>query len=216
MIKTIFFDFDGVIVESVDIKTAAFARLFKAEGKDAVGRIVDYHLKNAGVSRFDKFRLIYRDILKRPLGEEEFHSLCGRFAGLVMDEVVGAPFVKGAKEFLENHASRYLCCVVSATPQEEIEEIARRKGIARYFKKIYGAPSKKTDIVKKALSEEGTDPSSSAYVGDAMSDYEAAVANRSHFIARINKNEDIFRDIDCVKIRDLSGLQGVLEKIGRQ
>ncbi len=32
MIKAIIFDFDGVIVESVDIKTKAFARLFEHGG----------------------------------------------------------------------------------------------------------------------------------------------------------------------------------------
>lgn len=31
MIKVVFFDFDGVIVESVDIKTKAFAKLFEKE-----------------------------------------------------------------------------------------------------------------------------------------------------------------------------------------
>ena len=52
MIKIIFFDFDGVIVESVDIKTKAFAMLFEHEGRDIANRVIDYHLKNSGVSRF--------------------------------------------------------------------------------------------------------------------------------------------------------------------
>lgn len=42
------FDFDGVIVESADIKTNAFAELFEREGKDAEEKVVEYHLKNAG------------------------------------------------------------------------------------------------------------------------------------------------------------------------
>ena len=88
MIRAIAFDFDGVLVESVEVKTRAFARLFNTEGPDAVRKILDYHLENGGVSRFEKFKTIYRSILKRPLSEEQFRSLCERFSELVVDEVV--------------------------------------------------------------------------------------------------------------------------------
>jgi len=47
MIKAIIFDFDGVLVESVDIKTKAFAGLFEHEGDSIVRRVVAYHIKNA-------------------------------------------------------------------------------------------------------------------------------------------------------------------------
>ena len=55
MIKAIIFDFDGVLVESLDIKTRAFAKLFGPEGPDMAKRVVDYHLQNGGVSRYEKF-----------------------------------------------------------------------------------------------------------------------------------------------------------------
>jgi len=38
-IKTIFFDFDGVIADSVDIKTKAFAKLFKRYGDEIVKKL---------------------------------------------------------------------------------------------------------------------------------------------------------------------------------
>ena len=75
MIKAIIFDFDGVIVESVDIKTKAFARLFEHEGKVVVEKVVDYHLRNGGVSRFDKFRYFFNEILRRPLSDQQFEEM---------------------------------------------------------------------------------------------------------------------------------------------
>src|SRR5215467_1275440 len=60
------FDFDGVILESTDIKTAAFRALF-ADQPDALERILSLHETHGGVSRLVKFDLIYRDILKQPL-----------------------------------------------------------------------------------------------------------------------------------------------------
>ena len=213
MIKTIIFDFDGVIVESVDIKTAAFAELFAKEGKDAVKRIVEYHLVNAGISRYEKFKHIYQEILKRGLSEYEFKQLCDRFSELVMGAVVRAPYVKGAKEFLELWYKKYKCFVASATPEAEMQEIVRMKGLVKYFVGVYGAPKKKADVVKDVIERYHVQPGEIAYVGDAMSDYEAASANGIHFIARIDNNEIIFAGKDCIKMTDLSGLGNIVDKM---
>jgi len=48
MIRGIAFDFDGVLAESVGVKTKAYARLFEEHGEGVVSRVVDYHLKNGG------------------------------------------------------------------------------------------------------------------------------------------------------------------------
>ncbi len=216
MIKAVIFDFDGVIVESVDIKTAAFRELFSKEGEDAAKKIVDYHLDNAGVSRYEKFRYIYREILKRDLKEDEFGELCRRFASLVMKSVVGAPYVKGAYPFLKNNAEKYKFFVVSATPQDEIEEIIEERGISGFFTAVYGAPTGKRDAVKYILSKEAIEPSSVIYVGDALSDYEAARDNNINFVARIHKNESLFSGIDCPRIGDLLLLEKAIGAFGER
>ncbi|MDO8140631.1 MAG: HAD hydrolase-like protein [Candidatus Brocadiales bacterium] len=213
MIKVIFFDFDGVILESVDIKTNAFAELFEREGKDVVEKVVDYHLKNTGISRYEKFRYVYREILKRPLDDKEFNVLCNNFAGLVVEGVLKAPYVKGAKEFLENYTSEYKCYVVSATPQVELEEIILKRYMSHFFKSIYGAPTKKSNAVRNILMSERIDSNVAVYVGDALSDYKAAIDNFVHFIARINNNEDVFTAIDCPKVKDLTNLKAILDSM---
>jgi beta-phosphoglucomutase-like phosphatase (HAD superfamily) len=55
MIETIIFDFDGVILESVTVKTEAFRELFSSE-PDCPDEIVEFHKRNGGMSRYDKFR----------------------------------------------------------------------------------------------------------------------------------------------------------------
>lgn len=213
MVQVIFFDFDGVIVESVDIKTKAFAELFEREGRDVVKGVVDYHLRNTGVSRYEKFRYIYKEILNRPLTEKEFQILCNKFANLVIESVIKAPYVKGIKEFLENYSARYKCFVVSATPQKEIEEIIQKRNMSRFFKRIYGAPTKKSGAMKEILIKERLEPLNAIYVGDAMSDYIAAKDNSVNFVARINNNEAIFDGIDCLKLRDLTNLNKIIEML---
>ena len=61
-----------LLVESVDVKTQAYARLFGEYGEGVVSRVVDYHLTNGGISRFVKFRVIYSEILNKPLSEKNF------------------------------------------------------------------------------------------------------------------------------------------------
>jgi len=49
-----------VLVESTDIKTKAFAELFKSEGKAVVKKIVNYHLMNEGVSRYESLDIFLK------------------------------------------------------------------------------------------------------------------------------------------------------------
>ncbi|MFA5148731.1 MAG: HAD-IA family hydrolase [Candidatus Omnitrophota bacterium] len=213
MIKVIIFDFDGVIADSVDIKTKAFGELFEDEGGDFAGRVVDYHLKNTGVSRYEKFRHIYKNMLNRELSDEKFRDLCSRFESLVTDNVVKAPFIKGAKEFLEEHSGEYACFVASATPQKEIEDIVMRKGLGGYFKGIYGAPFRKSDAVKEIIAKQGVEAGEVLYAGDAMSDYNAAKGSSANFVAVAEEDSPVFSGVDCLKIRDLKGFDKLVRSL---
>ena len=72
-IKAILFDFDGVILESVDIKGLAFCKLFE-NFPEHVTKIVQYHHANGGISRFNKFRYIYKNILKKNFLNNNFNN----------------------------------------------------------------------------------------------------------------------------------------------
>ena len=174
MIRGIAFDFDGVLVESVDVKTKAYARLFEEYGEGVVSRVVDYHLKNGGISRFVKFRGIYSEILNKPLSEKKFQCLCDEFSNIVVDEVVAAPWVEGAREFLENNKNRYVFFIVSGTPQDELESIIRRREMDQYFCEVLGSPKSKETLLEGALSRLKLFPEETVFVGDAETDWNAA------------------------------------------
>ena len=52
MIKAIFWDFDGVIADSVNVKTDAFYEMYLPYGKHIADKVRQYHLNNGGVSRY--------------------------------------------------------------------------------------------------------------------------------------------------------------------
>ena len=61
--EVFFFDFDGVIVDSLDIKSQAFGELFKDYGEDVVKKVMDYHLNEGwAMSRYEKFKYYYKNI----------------------------------------------------------------------------------------------------------------------------------------------------------
>jgi beta-phosphoglucomutase-like phosphatase (HAD superfamily) len=80
-----FFDFDGVILDSVNVKSEAFATLFREFGADIEEKVVAYHLRYGGVSRVEKFRYYYRELLMQPLDDAELKRLCARFSELVVE-----------------------------------------------------------------------------------------------------------------------------------
>ena len=54
-------DFDGVVLQSVDVKTRAFTELYAEHGPEVVAKVVAHHLVHGGVSRYEKFRLMGRE-----------------------------------------------------------------------------------------------------------------------------------------------------------
>jgi phosphoglycolate phosphatase-like HAD superfamily hydrolase len=186
--KAVILDFDGVILESAEIKTRAFAELFK-NFPNQLNRILTHHRKNAGVSRFRKFDYIYRHILKRPLPPSVRRDLGRRFSRLVVRRVLRAPFVPGAQDFLRKHEKDCRLFVVSGTPQSELRRIVRQRGLRRYFRGVYGSPRTKEQAVENILRRYRFSKRDVVMVGDAETDRRAAARGGIGFWGRVRKGE---------------------------
>ena len=183
-IEAIAFDFDGVLVESVEVKTRAYVLLFDGEKEEAVNQFIDYHVKNGGVSRFEKIKLFYRDILQRSLSNKRFQELVLEFSKLVIDEVVAAPWVEGAMEFLTQSEKQYKFFIVSGTPENELREIVRRRGMDHCFDEIRGSPKNKVTLLGEIMDEYHLRPGKVVFVGDAETDWHAAQKLKISFLWR--------------------------------
>lgn len=183
------FDFDGVVLESMEVKTRAFEALFAPEGPQAVSAILALHQAHGGISRFEKFRYAYREILKRPLGPEEEKTLGERFNALVEEAVAASEWVPGAREFLEAYHERLPLFVASGTPQEELRRIVEKRGLTPFFRGIYGTPATKEEILINITAAVGCPPAVILMLGDATSDYEGALRAGTRFIGRVRPGE---------------------------
>jgi phosphoglycolate phosphatase-like HAD superfamily hydrolase len=180
--QAFFFDFDGVLADSVEVKTKAFARLFEPFGPVVMEKVVDHHRRHSGVTRVDKFRHYYQEFLHQPLSDEALAELCRRFARLVVEEVVAAPEIPGAEAFLRLFVEKLPLFVISAAPEIELAEIVRARGWSQYFREVRGAPKSKPENLTMLLQKYGLAAEYCLFFGDAEADYLAARACGVNFL----------------------------------
>jgi phosphoglycolate phosphatase-like HAD superfamily hydrolase len=184
-VGAIAFDFDGVLVDSVDIKTNAFAKLYGGYGPSVTERVVEYHLAHGGVSRTEKFRYFHKTFLNRELSTEEESKLAAEFSILVENAVTEAPWVSGARELLESGVLTVPLFVVSGTPEAELRRIVERRGMACYFQALFGAPARKGAILLYIATSLAMSPKRILMVGDAMTDHDGAQEVGAGFVGRL-------------------------------
>jgi phosphoglycolate phosphatase-like HAD superfamily hydrolase len=181
--KVVFWDFDGVIKDSLDAKASAYERLFSGYGQDCARRVRQHHEANAGVSRFEKMPL-YLCWAGEIVTDELVNRFCKRFSGLVMESVVDSPWVPGVREHLMRNIDFQWSILVTATPQDEIEQILSGLNLLHHFHEVHGAPTRKGDAIKAVLSRLNLTAAQALMIGDAETDLIAAQKNSVSFLLR--------------------------------
>jgi len=179
----VFWDFDGVIKDSVEVKSDAFERLFLPYGAKIARRVRQHHEANGGMSRFEKLPLYLRwaGEITSPAKVEEF---CLHFSSAVRQAVIDAPWVPGVQEFLLTQHVRQAFILTTATPGDEIEEILENLALTRCFREIHGAPKSKSEAIRETLLRWQCPPERTLMVGDSTSDLKAAKTNNVPFLLR--------------------------------
>lgn len=213
-LKNFIFDFDGVILDSLDCKTEAFYQMYLPYGEDIANKVRQYHILNGGVSRFEKFKTWHNQYLKVNLSEKEIQNLANHFSDLVMENIVKSDPIPGAIEFIKRHSRDFNFFIISGTPHDEIKKICDDIEITDHFKEILGSPKNKKVLCNELkLKYEELRSDNTIFLGDALSDYEAAQDNSFFFALRsANYNESIFSELQVdVKFQSFSSLSKSLE-----
>ena len=181
--EAIFWDFDGVLKDSVDVKTDAYVGLFRPFGEGLSQKVKAHHERHGGVSRFEKIPLYMGWAGETPTAEA-VAAYCQRFSEMVKQAVIDSPWVPGVLAYLEAHSERQYFVLVTATPQAEIDEILARLGVARFFRAVIGAPTPKAAAIRNLLARRGIAAERAIVVGDSETDHAAALANGVPFVLR--------------------------------
>ncbi len=210
--EAIIFDFDGVIIDSQRLKTDAFVEIYKAYGKELVGKVIDFHLKNGGMSRYEKIAYCHKNFLGQELSDNEIKKLVLKFSDFVLAKIESCPFVRGVKDFIEGNYQRYKMFISSGTPDFEMKKTAEKIGISSYFKAIYGSPESKKEHIKRILDSCFLFPQQVVFIGDSLKDKEAADSTGLNFIARISGASSVLC-AEKYQIEDFSSIEEMIKEI---
>lgn len=204
--QIIFFDFDGVLVESVEIKNCAFRKLYAEHGEGVVEKVLAHHAEHGGISRVEKIRHCHWAFLGINLTHQDLTALADRFADDVEELVTACPTVEGTMEMLAAVRKERRLYIVSGTPEDELQRIVARRGMTAYFDGVFGSPRLKEEIVETVLAHHGVEPGDTLFVGDAMTDYRAARNKGVPFVGRVAASWSNPFPSGTAVISDMTGL----------
>tara|TARA_B100001113_G_scaffold186272_1_gene152640 strand:+ start:1826 stop:2467 length:642 start_codon:yes stop_codon:yes gene_type:complete len=202
--STIFWDFDGVIKDSVLVKSDAFEKLFMTFGEELARKVKKHHEENGGMSRYEKLPL-YLSWAGQQKSEKLIFDYEQQFSKLVKQSVIDSPWVTGVLEYLGINYEKQEFFLVTATPQNEIEDILIKLQISHFFKHIIGSPISKQDGIESLIKEYNIEVDHAIMIGDSMSDYIAAFDNNVKFILRkTSLNKKMQKQLKCKMIENFT------------
>lgn len=188
--QAILFDFDGVLAESMNVKTEAFEQLFKPYGDEVTKKVIKHHIENGGISRYKKIKYYYSHFLNKEISDYKLEEIAKKFSDIVVNKVIVSEWVGGVKDFLEKYYNKIDLYIVSGTPQKEMELIIKKRNMEKYFKGIYGSPDTKPVITKRIIKQNKYNKKNVIYIGDCLSDYNDSIEADIPFLGRVTDKEN--------------------------
>lgn len=189
MIKAIFWDFDGVILDSMKIKGNGFVALFQNFNSKDVKNLEKYHYQNGGESRFDKIKYFYNRVLKKNISEKEIINLANKFATIIKVRLFDKNnLIEDSLVFIKNNFKNYNFHIISGSEHNELNKLCQKLKIDKYFKSIAGSPTKKEVLIKTTIKKFNYKKNEILLIGDSFNDYEAAKKNNIKFRGYNNVN----------------------------
>jgi|TARA_B100000809_G_C15013080_1_gene485666 phosphoglycolate phosphatase-like HAD superfamily hydrolase len=202
----IFWDFDGVIKESSAIKSLAFEEMFSKYGNEVLEKVVEHHQLNGGISREVKIPLYFSKFVGFSLTSQETEDRCLEYSKLVVQKVIDAPWVAGILDYLKSNSFHQRFVLITGTPYMEIIEILTALDIIDCFQTVYGSPTTKIKALNQEIQSD-TDVSKCLFIGDTLTDYEAASAFEVPFLLRETEdNKKLFMSYTGLLFNDFQTL----------
>lgn len=204
MIKNILFDFDGVILDSMPVREYGFRKIFEKYNNDLVEKLLKYHNKNGGLSRYVKIRYFYEELLNKIISDDEVDSIAEKFSIIMRAKLTNKKYlILETVNFISNNHLKYNLHIVSGSDEKELRYLCRELEVEKYFKSIYGSPTHKNNLVKNVLTENKYKSKETILIGDSINDYQASEVNKIDFYGYNNIE---LKGLPGIYLEDYKGL----------
>ena len=180
----IFWDFDGVIHDSLQIKADGFVSLFPEIDIESKKYIEKYHFENGGVDRFEKIKHFYHKFNGHEITNKKLNRLAENFSDNIKEKIFQSKYlIDESVSFIKSNFKNFDFHIVSASEHNELLKICENFKISDYFISINGSPGKKADHLRRLIMKFDYQLDESAMIGDSFNDYEASLENNISFFA---------------------------------
>jgi phosphoglycolate phosphatase-like HAD superfamily hydrolase len=186
-IKVVFWDFDGVLMDSNSIRDLGFERVLAEFPKDQVNQLLKFHQANGGLSRYVKFRYFFEEVRGESITDKEVFIWAESFS-VIMKELLVDPnlLILETVNFVKENQGKYIMHITSGSDQDELQYICKTLDIDHLFKSIHGSPKPKKVWVGELIKENKYSREECVLIGDSINDWEAANENNINFLAYNN------------------------------
>lgn len=204
-VRAIFFDFDGVIMDSMTLKLESYLHALDRFQFDRaeVKRLVWQYM---GQSRQRILRFIHEELAGGPITDNDYQEVLALFNKHDDDSRKLMEFIPGSLEFLKSVHERFYTAVITGTPEDFILRTTAHFDLDRYFDIVRGSPDKKVDIARQLLQANQLNPAEVLFIGDGLTDQEAADAHNIRFVGRGTEESSYNPETAWRVIEDLNEL----------
>ena len=182
MIKNIFWDFDGVILDSLPIKDIGFTKIFENYPKKLVEEFLIYNKVNNGLSRFHKIRYFYNQLLKKKINSEKVNSYAEKFTQIMKKKLSSKRYlIEDSLNYIKLNYKKYNFHLISASEHKELNYLCEKLNLKKYFITIDGSPKPKVNLITTLLKKNKYKKYETIYIGDSINDLDAANRNKIEF-----------------------------------
>src|SRR5690606_21455914 len=128
---TVFWDFDGVILDSMSVRDYGFEEIFKGFNRTSVEDLLQFHRYNGGLSRYVKIRYFFEKILNQSITEEKVNYYASKFSEIMRSELINPNnLIQDSLLFIKENYKNYNFHIVSGSDQEELRYLCKELKIS--------------------------------------------------------------------------------------
>jgi len=185
--KNILWDFDGVIIDSMEVRDLGFELIFKDFDKDKIDELIQFHRQNGGWSRYVKIRYFFEEILKTTCSESLVEEYAEKFSIVMREKLIKTDYlIEDSISFIKQNKLKFNFHIVSGSDDVELNFLCKSLKLDTYFHSIHGSPTPKSNLVKNLIDSCGYEASETCLIGDSINDFEAAQDNGISFFGYNN------------------------------
>ena len=187
--KNIIWDFDGVIIDSSEIRVNAFRQMLKDYPPHMVDKLIDFHKRNDGLSRYVKIDYFFSQIINQSLDNQKRTNLLKEYGAICSKKLDDKQLlIMDSIKFISNNYNHKNFDIASGSDNNELNRLCMSLGITSFFNSINGSPEVKKDIVRRIIIENQYINKETCLIGDSINDYDAAIFNQIQFFG-FNNNK---------------------------